>query len=63
MAAAGQFRALAPQLPDSAATMSSTKPATDREPAASAWRSTAGSCDSANAVRIQYAHTMFCPAW
>ena len=48
---------------DSAATMSSTKPATDREPAASAWRSTAGSCDSENAVRIQYAHTAFCPEW
>jgi hypothetical protein len=40
---------------DSAATMSSTNPATDSEPAARAWRSTAGSCDSANAVRIQYA--------
>ena len=43
--------------------MSSTKPATEREPAASAWHSTAGSCDSENAVRIQYAHTMFCPVW
>ena len=49
--------------PDSAATMSSTKPATDAEPAASAWRSTAGSEDSENAVRIQYACTTFCPAW
>ena len=48
---------------DSAATMSSTKPASDREPACSAWRSTAGSDDSENAVRIQYAQTMFCPEW
>jgi len=48
---------------DSAATISSTKPATDSEPAVSAWRNTAGSCDSANAVRIQYAQTTFCPAW
>jgi hypothetical protein len=48
---------------DSAATMSSTKPATDREPACSAWRSTAGSADSAKAVRVQYAQTTFCPAW
>ncbi len=43
--------------------MSSTKPATDREPACSAWHSTAGSDDSENAVRIQYVQTMFCPAW
>ena len=48
---------------DSAATVSSMKPDSDREPAASAWRRAAGSADSANAVRIQYAHTAFCPAW
>jgi hypothetical protein len=48
---------------DSAATMSSTKPATDSEPAVSASRSTAGSEDSENTVRIQYACTTFCPAW
>ena len=48
---------------DSAATVSSMKPASDREPASSAWRRAAGSVDSANAVRIQYAHTAFCPAW
>jgi len=48
---------------DSAATMSSTKSASDREPASSTWRRTAGSDDSENAVRIQYAQTTFCPAW
>ena len=48
---------------DSAATMSSMKPASDREPASSACRRAAGSADSENAVRIQHAHTAFCPAW
>ena len=48
---------------DSAATMSSTKSASDREPASSACRRTAGSADSENAVRIQYTQTTFCPAW